>query len=350
MIETPTRPGAPVAPPPDPRRREPDPPPEPSSRYEHACADCGAPLHRDQAACLNCGAMVDDSSGGAGIRRAAVGSVTALLVLGGAVGAAVAGLPNGKHIPKAATTQVLVKPKPPPQATAGTNGTGAKPIAPLPGGGNTAKPPPLAPVKPHRAKAKTAGKSNGAKNGGSNSGSGSSGGSPSGNGSKNNNNNNKGNPKGNGKGKGKGHHNPPLALFTTGEAPSDAGQFSTASGPSANPGSADNTIDSDVHSAWTTSSAGRGVYVQPSHTGYHQIGVVSSTPGYDVKVYYTTAGSPPANILDWHQVGQSTNASSKQAFDLGGGARHASYLLVLIDALAPGSSPHVSLNEIQLLP
>src|SRR3712207_7143892 len=46
------------------------------------CTECGSPLHEDQAACLSCGAMVDHGSGFAGIRRAAVGSATALLVLG----------------------------------------------------------------------------------------------------------------------------------------------------------------------------------------------------------------------------------------------------------------------------
>jgi uncharacterized membrane protein len=68
-----------------------DPPPDPTSRYVHACRDCGLPLHEDQAACLNCGAMVEHPDGGAGIRRAALGSVTALLVLGMAVGAAAGG-------------------------------------------------------------------------------------------------------------------------------------------------------------------------------------------------------------------------------------------------------------------
>src|SRR5919198_3615696 len=143
-IETPIKPasgGPHSAPPPDPKTRVIFPPPDAESRYEHACPECGLPVHEDQAACLSCGAMIEQPDGGAGVRRAALGSVTALLVLGGAVGAAVAGLPHGKRVPKAQTAQVF-GPKSIPPATAGTNGTGVKPVTPLPGTATGKSPPP----------------------------------------------------------------------------------------------------------------------------------------------------------------------------------------------------------------
>src|SRR3954451_9103853 len=101
MIETPVKAppptGPPSAPPPDARTRVMDLPPDPSGRHQHACTECGLPLHEDQASCLSCGAMVDQGSGYAGIRRAAVGSATALLVLGNGVGAAAAGGRDGQE-------------------------------------------------------------------------------------------------------------------------------------------------------------------------------------------------------------------------------------------------------------
>src|SRR2546426_5188440 len=98
MIESPVKPpplGGPLhAPPPDPRTRVPDSAPDPAARHEFGCRYCGAPLHADQAACLSCGAMVETADDRIGLRRAVTGSAAILLLLGGAVGAAVAGLPK----------------------------------------------------------------------------------------------------------------------------------------------------------------------------------------------------------------------------------------------------------------
>ena len=112
MIESPVKP-APLssrrasAPPPDPTTRALDAPPVAGLVHDRACAECGSPLHADQAACLSCGSMVEETEGRVGLRRAAFSSATALLVLGIAVGAAVAGLPNGKHIGNAPIAQVF---------------------------------------------------------------------------------------------------------------------------------------------------------------------------------------------------------------------------------------------------
>src|SRR5205809_345617 len=154
MIETPVKP-----PPPDPRTRVMDPPPDTSARHDRACRHCGSPLLEDQAACLVCGAMVEDGGARIGVRRAALGSVTALLVLGGAVCAAVAGLPHGKHVGKAPIAQVFGKKKIPPATAEPGSGSGSGSGAPgsttpLPGAGASsgAAPPTLkgSPV-PHHA-------------------------------------------------------------------------------------------------------------------------------------------------------------------------------------------------------
>src|SRR5919202_895698 len=192
-IETPIKPasgGPPSAPPPDPKTRVIFPPPDAESRYEHACPECGLPVHEDQAACLSCGAMIEQPDGGAGVRRAALGSVTALLVLGGAVGAAVAGLPHGKRVPKAQTAQVF-GPKSIPPATAGTNGSGGglKPVTPLPGTSTGKSPPPIAPVAPHKAKTPKANRKPASGNAGKSTGSGNTSSGNNNNTSNNNNNN-----------------------------------------------------------------------------------------------------------------------------------------------------------------
>src|SRR3954466_9952653 len=139
MIETPvkapSRNGGTVAPPPDPRLRVSDPakrvagpPPETAALHDRGCAECGAPLHPDQAACLNCGTMVEDRAARTGRRQAVVGAATALLLLGGTVGAAIAGLPHGKSVPKKSPLAAVPQ-KPIPPATPNPGGS----HTPLPG-------------------------------------------------------------------------------------------------------------------------------------------------------------------------------------------------------------------------
>jgi hypothetical protein len=338
-IETPTK-GPPttgppiVPPPPDPRTREPDPPPDPGSRYELGCAECGTPLRTDQAACLNCGAMVKHDDG-AGIRRAALGSVTALLVLGGAVGAAVAGLPHGKHVPKPTVAKVFGAKTPPP-ATAGTNGSGTAPTTPLPGAGSTAKPPPIAPVKPKTSKTKKTSNSNSnTTNNSGSSGSNNSGGSGS---------QNKKSKKKKDQGTKTKHHHQGVTLFASGVQPASAEVF-TASG-SHSSSSADHTIDSDVSSVWAATHTDTGIVVEPASPPYVGIGIVSSTPGYAVKVFYSNESTPPADLAAWHQVGSTSNAGRHAKFDLPSGGRNADHYLVWITGLP--SKGTVRINEIQL--
>src|SRR5436853_288659 len=150
MIESPVKPppggGPPVAPPPDPRTRVMDPAPDRAARHGFACRQCGSPLHADQAACLACGAMVESEDERIGLRRVVAGSSAVLLLLGGAVGAAVAGLPNGKHVGKGPIAQVFgKKPATIPPATATLSPrSGSKGVTtPLPTSKTPSKPPPI---------------------------------------------------------------------------------------------------------------------------------------------------------------------------------------------------------------
>jgi hypothetical protein len=346
MIETPVKApppsGPPSAPPPDARTRVMDPPPDPGGRHEHACVECGAPLHADQAACLSCGAMVELGEGGAGIRRAALGSVTALLVLGAAVGAAVAGLPHGKKVPKAVVAQTFGGPKkaiPPATADSGT-GTGSGATTPLPGGGSGSTPPPIthSHTRQHVGPVTNPHSTGGSTTGGSTSGGTTGGSSDTGGSTKHGSSSTASDDS---------HHGgkpPPPTLWNTGEQPAAAGVFDSSPHPGA--GKSDNTIDSDAASAWTTKGTGIGVYVDVNPGSYKKIGVISETPGYGAFVYYSTADDPPATLALWSPVGSTSAAGFKKRFALKGEARNAKHYLVRItDQPAKGS---VSLNEIQL--
>jgi hypothetical protein len=276
--------------------------------------------------------MVKHDDGGAGIRRAALGSVTALLVLGGAVGAAVAGLPHGKHVPKPTVAKVFGTKTPPP-ATAGTNGSGTSPTTPLPGAGSTAKPPPIAPVKPNTSKKNP--KTTSTNNSNSSSGSNNSGGSKS---QKKKKSKKK-------KHKGGGHKPPSLALFNGGLNPASAELFTTA-GSQGGTTETDHTTDTDAKTWWSTSQTNRGVMVEPASPPYTGLGIVSSTPGYAVKVYYSNESTPPTDLGAWHQVGSTSSGSRHGKYPFPSGGRNADHYLVWITGLP--SKGTVKINEIQL--
>jgi hypothetical protein len=345
MIETPVKApppgGPPSAPPPDARTRVTDPPPDPGARHHHACVECGLPLHDDQAACLACGTMVDQGSGYAGIRRAALGSATALLVLGSAVGAAVAGLPHGKHVGKAPVAQALAPKKPIPPATADAgsapNSGGA---TDLPGAGTGSKPPPIAPETPHGSD--SSGIPSSAAPGGSGGGtpSGGSGGSDA---KTNGDTDGKTGDKKDHRDRDTGSGKPAgPSLFSRGEAPENAWVF-TSSGQSDGGGA---TIDSNPKSAWTTSRRETGIEIDPGPDGFRQIGVVTTTPGWSLEVYFSTSIDPSGYPSpDWQSVG-STNATGKDVLDLDGAARTAKHYLVWV---AHTGGKRVRINEIQLM-
>jgi hypothetical protein len=339
MIETPTKApppsGPPSAPPPDARTRVTDPPPDPGGRHAHACTECGMPLHADQAACLSCGAMVEQGGGYAGIRRAAMGSATALLVLGSAVGAAVAGLPHGKDVPKKeAQAQVFSPNKAIPPATAdAAPGTGADGATDLPGADTGSKPPAIAPEKPHGSDSSSlpdvpssTGGSGGTSSGGSSGGAASS----------NGNDATDDKPK---------HEEPSTKpdkpagpqVYATGEQPASATVFTT-SGPSGASG-ADYTIDGNAKTRWTSKSKDRGILVTPNPGNYKSIGVITETPGWSLEIYYSNKSSPQS-MDDW-TFKTSTNAERRNKLDVDD-AKH--YLVLVADT----GGKTVRVHEIQV--
>src|SRR5207248_4646935 len=223
-----------------------DPPPNPAARHKFACRDCGSPLHADQAACLACGAMVESQDDRIGLRRVVAGSSAALLLLGGAVGAAVAGLPNGKHVGQGPIAQVFgKKPAPPiPPATVTPtprSGGGLGKSAPLAGSSKTpTKPPPIhknSTPKPKKSSSHTSSSSGGSGGSSSNSGT-------------------KSKPK---------HHKPKpnLTLFSSADTPPpDSGVF--AGGHS---DSVTYVRDGDASTYWPATTSGAGVWVQSPNPG-----------------------------------------------------------------------------------
>ena len=348
MIETPvkapSRTSAPAAPAPDPRlrvsdpnRRVPGPPPEQGALHDHACAECGAPIHPDQAACLTCGTMVDDRGVRTGRRQAIMGSAVALLLLGGTVGAAVAGLPHGKKVPKKGPLAAAPK-KPLPPATAGG--------APSTGGATT-KLPGSKGVKPPAIHTGSIPKTSGtpAIHSGTSTGgggiapsttSGSTGGSSS---SSNHHTTSPGTTSH--KHKTTHHHGTSPGLYTTGVQPSDAGPFNGAGGDP------QNLIDGQTSTTWSTAHTGVGVWVQTQSPPIKALGLIAKTAGYDASVYYSNAGSPPSSQSGWTLISRITNADVKQKVSLSGPARNAKYYLVVIDGLPSGGK--ATLSEIQLL-
>ncbi|MFL5779914.1 MAG: hypothetical protein ACJ760_01235 [Thermoleophilaceae bacterium] len=341
MIETPVKApppsGPPSAPPPDARTRVMDLPPDPSGRHQHACSECGLPLHEDQAACLSCGAMVDQGSGYAGIRRAAVGSATALLVLGSAVGAAVAGLPHGKHVSKAPLAHVFTPKKAIPPATADSNtapgGTGT---TDLPGAGTGSKPPAIAPETPHGTDSSglpstpaPIGGGGGGDTGATSPGSGGSQASPNTEGAKKSHKPQKEPSK-------KPHKPAGPTLDPLGEQPAEASVFTT-DGPSSASG-ADATIDNDAKTTWSTKKSDRGIMVTPNPGTYKAIRVVTETPGWSLEIYYSNADSPSSRD-DW-TFKSSTNAERSEKFSVPD-AKH--YWVLVAD---PAGTARI--NEIQV--
>lgn len=340
MIETPVKApppsGPPSAPPPDVRTRVMDLPPDPGGRHVHACTECGLPLHEDQAACLSCGAMVDQGSGYAGIRRAAVGSAAALLVLGSAVGAAVAGLPHGKHVGKAPLAHVFTPKKTIPPATADSNSApGADSTTDLPGGGTGSKPPAIAPETPHGSDSSGVPTAPSYGGGGGGSTSGGTGGAP----AKKNGDSGDTNGKGSKKHEPKKHPHKPAgpSLDPLGEQPASASVFTT-DGPAS--GSAYNAIDSDAKTAWSTGKSDRGIMVTPSSGTWEAIRVITDKPGWSLEIYYTKKDDPGGvHDGDWRQH-DATNAEQANKFSVPD-AKH--YLVLVAD---PAGTARI--NEIQL--
>lgn len=318
------------------------PPPEWQALHDRVCEHCLAPIHPDQAACLSCGKIVEDG-GGVTWRRGALASIAALLLVGGAVGAAVAGLPHGKKVPKVASKRPTGQPfgqRTLPPATASPTPSTKPPTAKLP---KTPKAPP----------AIHSGPSTPAPSGGTGSSpspsSGSRGGSS---------------PRHHSTPKKKHKHTAPGAssdgLFTTGVSPSDGNLFDPeGNGKDDHPDDVINTYDSEASTAWRTKiyqtgdrtldKTGVGVEVRAGTPGFKALGILTRTPGFKATVYYSMDDTPPAALAGWKQATDSTRISKRQRVGLKKGeARKATWYLVWI-TLLPSHKKFAAISEIQLL-
>ena len=86
--------------------------------------------------------MADDATGRVPWRTWGLASAATLLLVGGTVGAALAGLPRGKHVKKPIAAALAPKKAiPPATASPATGGTNTTPLAGAGGGGTTAPSP-----------------------------------------------------------------------------------------------------------------------------------------------------------------------------------------------------------------
>jgi hypothetical protein len=349
MIETPAdpKPRTIPAPPPDPTQRQvlPAAPPDASALHDRACRHCASPLHGDQLACLVCGRMADDAVGLASRRKWGLTSVAVLLLVGGAVGAAVAGLPHGKNVKKPSPIAKALAPKKPiPPAT----DPSTAPTTPLPGSGDTPKPP-----KIHTPKSRSTPLPS------------PSGGSPS-SGSPGTTSGSPAPPRGGNGGGAKPEqkkHAPATTpgassqLFADGVAPEDGQLFDPNGDGRDNPADVVNTYDNHSDTAWRSGQypngfgkPGVGIWVKaPSSSTTRGIGILTRTAGFDASVYYSNASAPPAQLNDgWTLAAERDGVATRRRVALKGAARNAKYDLLWITKLPKGKQ-RVALSEIQLL-
>ena len=343
-IETPVKPRSPLAaPPPDPAQRQavPAPPPDVATRHDRACSHCGSPLHEDQLSCLVCGRMAENAGGRVSWRTWGMASATTLLLVGGTVGAAIAGLPHGKHVKKPIASALAPKKAIPPATAGTTSSPGTTATTPLPGSSGATTPPALHTPKTHTAKPSHTTPTP------STSGSG-------GGGSSSNNSS----PKTKKKPKKHKSTTPGASsqLFASGVAPEDGQLFDPSGDGKDHPGDVINTYDNDSSTAWSTRAYnnglgkdGVGIWVKaPSGSSLKGIGILDRTAGFDVEIRWAN-GSPPQQLNGWTLARKQSGASSRQQISLPkGDARKADYYLVWITKLAAGQK-RVTLSEIQLL-
>lgn len=345
-IETPVKPRSPLAaPPPDPAQRQavPAPPPDVATRHDRACSHCGSPLHEDQLACLVCGRMAENVDGRVPWRTWGVASATTLLLVGGTVGAAIAGLPHGKHVKKPIASALAPKKAIPPATAGTTSSPGTTATTPLPGSSGATTPPALHTPKTHTAKPSHTNPTP------STSGAGG-GGSPSNNSS----------PKTKKKAKKHKSTTPGASslLFANGVEPGDGGLYDPFGDGSDNGGDVINTYDNHTDTAWRSGpynnglqKRGVGIWVNVSSTtSYKGVGLFTGKPGFDVEIYYSNDSSSTTSpsLNGWTLGGKQSNVSGRQQITLAKGARKAAYYLVWITKLAAGQK-RITLSEIQLL-
>ncbi|MEA2431250.1 MAG: hypothetical protein QOI19_1723, partial [Thermoleophilaceae bacterium] len=297
-----------ITPPPPP----PPPPAEPSPA--RACSACGAPQDERQEICVECGHAAEPRERWRFRRALPTASLAAFAVLlaasaaygltaGGARNVSDPGLAESK---KPAVPDAVASATPPPAPASTT----PAPVPPA-----TATPPPTSPAQPAKVPKTTAKPKTTTTTPSTPSSTGSTGGTTSGG------NNNSTPPS-------KPHHHQQPASSTpswvaNGDPPFDANVYDVSgAGASEHPSQAGRAIDQKTKTAWTTGNhpsglggSGVGIVVDTGQAQpYTEVGLVSSTPGFNVSVYSSDnnqgSGKPSAN--GWKLEGRKTGVAKYQ--------------------------------------
>jgi hypothetical protein len=318
----------------------PPPPPPAPAAPDRACAECGAELDEHQEVCVECGHAVGPHERRRLRGALRTGSLAAFVVLVGAsaaYGLSAGGASNVRDLgvgPKPPTPDTVAQATPtlPPATTSPTPDT-VPPATPTPPPASTSSTPATTPTpsaKPKKAaKAKTPATTT-----------------PSTPSSTANTPSTTGTTK---------HHTthhhhtttpaktPPPSWVADGDPPYEAFSYGGGSKPK-------QAIDGDTNTAFKAGRTGIGVIVDTGQAQpYSSVGIVTSTPGYAVTVYYSnnktgSGGDPTAN--GWKRDGAASNVAKYQQVHIK--ANQARYLLIYITKLPPGKSS-AAVNEIKLI-
>jgi hypothetical protein len=157
------------------------------------------------------------------------------------------------------------------------------------------------------------------------------------------------------------HHHAPAtpSWFANGDPPPDAFVYdASGTGAKEHPSQAGRVNDGSMKSAWTTANhpgglngSGVGLVIDTGQAQpYTDIGIATSTPGYNVSIYSSNdskgSGSPAAN--GWKLEGKKSGVAKFQRIHIKGANDIPRYLLVWITKLPPSKS-FAGISEISLI-
>jgi hypothetical protein len=157
------------------------------------------------------------------------------------------------------------------------------------------------------------------------------------------------------------HHHAPAtpSWFANGDPPPDAFVYdASGAGAKEHPPQAGRVNDGSMKSAWTTANhpgglngSGVGLVIDTGQAQpYTDIGIATSTPGYNVSIYSSNdskgSGSPAAN--GWKLEGKKSGVAKFQRIHIKGANDIPRYLLVWITKLPPSKS-FAGISEISLI-
>jgi hypothetical protein len=139
------------------------------------------------------------------------------------------------------------------------------------------------------------------------------------------------------------HHTatPPPSWLADGDPPYDAVNWNGGTKPG-------RAIDGNTKTAWATRGAGNGIVIDTGQAQpYTSLGIVTSTPGYAVTVYWSNdnagSGDPASN--GWKRSGGAGSVAKYQQIRIKGNQPR--YLLIYVTKLPSGGK--ASINEVKLV-